>query len=221
MHILASDLHLGAPNCQVRGINAFLDVLPAQTSCLVLVGDVLEDTERRLTKHHWRILSRLRKLSDHLKLVWVRGNHDHDADAIAHLTGARFVDQYTFRSGGQTYLCVHGDRWDGFLAAHPLLGVVADWCYLRLQRLSRPLALRLKRKSKTIAQAIEQVRQGALAYAARQDAEVVVCGHTHHAEGPQTEKGVTYWNVGCWTDHHGHYLEVADGVATLHEVVAD
>lgn len=221
MHIVISDLHLGAPNCQVLALNRLLDTLPTRAACLVLAGDALEGTERRLTKHHWRLLSRLRKLSDRVRLVWVRGNHDHDADAIAHLVGAEFVDEFAFRSGGKTFLCVHGDRWDSFLAAYPLLGNVADWCYLKLQRLNRPLALRLKRRSKTIAQAVEQVRHGALAYAARRGADVVVCGHTHHAEGPHAEKGVTYWNVGCWTDHHAHYLAVEDGAATLCEVAAD
>ena len=30
-----------------------------------------------------------------------------------------------------------------------------------------------------------------------------------------------YFNTGCWTDHHCHYLTVQDGVIELEEVHAD
>src|SRR5215813_313521 len=100
-----SDLHLGSESCQVRALQTFLDTLPL-TRRLVLNGDVLENTEFRLTKHHWRVLSCLRRLSDRLELVWVRGNHDSDAESVAHLLGASFVPLYPFESGGKRVLCV-------------------------------------------------------------------------------------------------------------------
>ena len=56
--ILLSDLHLGATSCQVRAIQQFLDELPS-TARLILNGDVVESTESRLTRQHWRVLSRL------------------------------------------------------------------------------------------------------------------------------------------------------------------
>src|SRR6516162_6333344 len=127
--ILLSDLHLGAESCQVQHLQEFIEALPP-TARLILNGDVLENTEYRLTKQHWRVLSQLRKLADKLELVWVRGNHDYDAESVAHLIGADFVPEYLFESGGKQVLCVHGDAWDRFLTDHPVVTIIADWFYL-------------------------------------------------------------------------------------------
>jgi UDP-2,3-diacylglucosamine pyrophosphatase LpxH len=222
--IVLSDLHLGSVSCQVRAIQAFLEELPS-THRLVLNGDVLENTEHRLTKQHWKVLSQLRRLSDVLELVWVRGNHDQDADPIAHLIGANFVSEYEFQSGDRNILCVHGDTWDKFLTAHPILTDVADWFYLRIQRMSRRLAVSTKRSSKTFLRCVERVREEAIAYAQSKMMDIVVCGHTHHAEsiegGGYQSWRPTYWNTGCWTDHHCHYWTVQDGFAEVREVATD
>lgn len=65
--ILLSDLHLGAESCQVQHLQDFIDTLPP-THRLILNGDILEHTEFRLTKQHWRVLSQFRKLADQLEL---------------------------------------------------------------------------------------------------------------------------------------------------------
>jgi UDP-2,3-diacylglucosamine pyrophosphatase LpxH len=220
--ILLSDLHLGSESCQVRAIQDFLDALP-DTARLVLNGDILENTEFRLTKQHWRVLSRLRKLSDQLKLIWVRGNHDFDAESVAHLIGAEFVPEYLFESGTKRVLCVHGDTWDRFLTDHPFLTIIADWFYLRIQRMSRRLANNAKRSSKTFLRCVERVRLHATEYGKSRQADMVICGHTHHAEeSPRlASDSPDYFNSGCWTDHHCNYLTVQDGVVRLEEVNAD
>jgi UDP-2,3-diacylglucosamine pyrophosphatase LpxH len=219
--VVMSDLHLGAESCQVRAIIRFLEELP-DTRRLILNGDVLENTEHRLTKHHWKVLSLLRKLSDQLELVWVRGNHDFDADAIAHLIGASFVPEYDFQSADRRVLCVHGDSWDRFLVDHPYLTNVADWFYLWMQRLSRSLAVSAKRSSKTFLRCIERVRDEARGYAKGKKMDVVVCGHTHHAEWIKGDGQwcgrPEYYNTGCWTDHHCHFWTVKGGDPQLHEI---
>jgi UDP-2,3-diacylglucosamine pyrophosphatase LpxH len=214
--ILLSDLHLGSESCQVLTVLEFLESLP-ETQRLVLNGDVLENTEYRLTKQHWRVLSRLRKLSDDLELVWVRGNHDFDAESVAHLIGAKFVPEYIFESGGKKILCVHGDAWDRFLTDHPIITTVVDWFYLYMQRMSRRLATRAKRSSKTFLRCVELIRTKAIEYGEARDADVVICGHTHQAElltgAPPFHPA--YCNTGCWTDHHCHYLSVLNGQVLL------
>jgi UDP-2,3-diacylglucosamine pyrophosphatase LpxH len=206
----------------VRAVQEFLDVLPL-TERLVLNGDVLENTEFRLTKQHWRVLSRLRRVSDQLELVWVQGNHDFDAESVAHLIGATFVPEYVFESGGKRVLCIHGDAWDRFLTDHPLISIIADWFYLWMQRLSRRVAISAKRKSKTFLRCVERVRTEALEYAKAKQADVVVCGHTHHAEAAPglIHASPAYYNTGCWTDHHCHYLTFQDGLVRLEEVNVD
>jgi UDP-2,3-diacylglucosamine pyrophosphatase LpxH len=220
--VLLSDFHLGSEGCQVQMLQEFLENLPP-TKRLVLNGDVLESTEYRLTKQHWRVLSQLRKLSDQLELTWVCGNHDQGADSIAHLIGATFVTEHEFESGSKRVLCVHGDAWDRFLTDHPIITWVADWIYLYLQRMSRRLAIRAKRRSKTFLRCIERVRTAALEYGKSRSADVVICGHTHHAEAPASfvEGSPAYFNTGCWTDHHCHYLTVQNGLVQLEEINAD
>ena len=220
--VLMSDLHLGADTCQVRAVQGFIDALPA-TRRLILNGDVLENTEYRLTKQHWRVLSMLRKLSDQLELIWVRGNHDHDAESVAHLIGANFVPEYTFESGGRRVLCVHGDGYDGFLNDHPWLIILADWFYLRIQGVSRRMAMSAKTSSKTFVRCVERVRQKASEYGKSKGAHVVVCGHTHHVEAVPHPVGPlpAYFNTGCWTDLHCTYLTVQDGLVQMGLVNVD
>ena len=217
--ILLSDLHLGAESCQVQHLQKFIDSLPA-TARLILIGDVLENTEYRLTKQHWRVLSQLRKLSDQLELIWVRGNHDYDAESVAHLIGANFVPEYEFESGGKRLLCVHGDAWDLFLTDHPIVTHFADWFYLRMQRWSRRLASRAKQKSKTFVRCVDRVRTEAMKYGKAKRADMVICGHTHNAEEPREPATwlCAYYNTGCWTDHHCHYLTVENGCCQLVEL---
>jgi UDP-2,3-diacylglucosamine pyrophosphatase LpxH len=216
--LLLSDLHLGAESCQVEPLQDFIDSLPP-TNRLILNGDVLENTEFRLTKQHWRVLSQFRKLADQLELVWVRGNHDYDAESVAHLIGANFVPEYTFESGGRQVLCVHGDTWDRFLTDHPIVTCIADWFYLRMQRWSRRLANSAKRSSKTFLRCVDRVRTEAIEYGKAKRADVVVCGHTHFAEEQPESVAApcAYYNTGCWTDHHCHYLTVQDGCFQLAE----
>ncbi len=220
--VLLSDLHLGAESCQVQQLQEFVDALPP-TSRLILNGDVLENTEFRLTKQHWRVLSQLRKLADQLDLIWVRGNHDYDAESVAHLIGATFVPEYEFVSGGRRVLCVHGDAWDRFLTDHPIITCIADWFYLRMQRWSRRLANRAKRSSKTFVRCVDRVRSEAIEYGNAKHADVVICGHTHSAEAPhgKAEAPCAYYNAGCWTDHHCHFLTMQDGDVELLEVITD
>lgn len=220
--IVLSDLHLGCESCQVLPLQEFIDNLPP-TERLILNGDVLQNTEYRLTRQHWRVLSQLRKLADRLELIWVRGNHDDDAESVAHLIGATFVPEFRFRSGSQELLCVHGDAWDRFITDHPLLTNVADWFYLRMQRWSRRLANRAKRRSKTFLRCVDRVRTEAIKYGEANGADVVICGHTHFAEAPAapTAARCAYYNSGCWTDYHCHYLLVHDGDLQLVEANAD
>jgi UDP-2,3-diacylglucosamine pyrophosphatase LpxH len=214
--IVLSDLHLGAASCQVQPLQEFIDSLP-DTQKLILNGDVLENTEFRLTKQHWRVLSQLRKLADKLELVWIRGNHDYDAESVAHLIGADFVPEYAFESGGRSVLCVHGDAWDRFLTDHPIITNIADWFYLHMQRMSRRLANNAKRSSKTFLRCVDRVRSEAIEYGKAKRVDVVICGHTHFAEEPgeQTLAAPAYYNTGCWTDHHCHYLTVEAGCFQL------
>lgn len=211
-----SDLHLGSDSCRVGLLETFLEEMP-DTRMLILCGDVLQNTQHRLTKHHWRVLSLLRKLSDRVELLWVRGNHDSDAVSVAHLIGAHWLHRAAYTTGGRGVVCVHGDEFDEFTTRNPWLTWAADQAYIAIQRWSAPFAARLKRSSKTYVQCAELVKAGAVGMAEAANAQVVVCGHTHHAEHDKSGR-VEYVNAGCWTDSDCHYVTAKDGFFVLNRL---
>lgn len=204
--IILSDWHLGSDVCQVRRLEHFLKHLPP-TRKLVLNGDILDSTTSRLSKKHWHVLSLLRKLSTWTHLVWVAGNHDRDAEHVAHLVGAHFKPEYIFASGSRTILCLHGDDFDDFITRRPVLTWAADLIYRKVQVVNPNWALRLKRGSKTFLHCRENLRKRAVEYAQKKRADIVVCGHTHTAEHAD---GV-YANTGCWTEEDCAYAVVSGG----------
>jgi UDP-2,3-diacylglucosamine pyrophosphatase LpxH len=217
--IIISDLHLGSEVCNDRLILEFLDAveddaLPAKQ--LILNGDVFDSWDfRRLKKKHWKILSRLRSMSDHRTIIWIGGNHDGPADLISHLLGLNVADTYVLESGGRSILVMHGHQFDSFIDAHPLLTKFADFFYFWLQKIDKSVAIarKVKKASKIFLRCTEIIKRKALAYAQKRSFTVVCLGHTHlyaEDEGP-----IGYYNSGCWTEGHGSYLAVKDGVVQL------
>lgn len=209
--IIASDWHLGSDICRVDLIHDFLENLPP-THCLILNGDVLEGTEHRLKKSHWKILSILRKLSDNVDVIYCSGNHDICASGVAHLIGAEFVPQYILESSDKRILCIHGDKWDNFITDHPFITWVADYIYLFLQYWHTGLAVHLKHNSKTFLRCVEKIKVGSIDLAQKEDCDYVCVGHSHYAE----TDGM-YINSGSWTEPICHYILVKDGVLELKE----
>lgn len=218
--IIVSDIHLGSAVSQVGLLKQFLDDIEAgtiPTRRLVLNGDVFDCHDfRRLTKHHWKVLSRLRKMSDHCEIVWVAGNHDGPAEIISSLIGVEFCDELVLESGGRKVLVLHGHQFDRFIDRHPLITRLADQCYRLLQRIDPTFAVarRAKRSSKTFLRCADKIETGAKLRAEELGCDVVCCGHTH-LDG-STEGPVKYRNSGCWTELPCSYLAVSDGQVTVH-----
>ena len=95
--VIISDTHLGSDNCEARQLTRFLEsILDGEllTQRLILNGDVFDSIDfRRLKKHHWKVLSLLRKLSDRIEISWINGNHDGPAEIISHLLGVEVRDE--------------------------------------------------------------------------------------------------------------------------------
>jgi UDP-2,3-diacylglucosamine pyrophosphatase LpxH len=220
--VILSDLHLGSDNCQARALVEFLEQIDdgrRATARLILNGDVFDSIDfRRLKKHHWRVLSLLRKLSDRMEIVWICGNHDGPAEVVSHLLGVATEEEYVFPSGGRRLLVLHGHVFDEFIDNHPILTFLADTVYRLLQRVdkSHAFAKWAKRGSKTFLRCAGAVQVKAVEYAGRRGCDAVCCGHTHAAR--EVRGGtVHYFNSGCWTERPCTYLTVADGEVRLHE----
>jgi UDP-2,3-diacylglucosamine pyrophosphatase LpxH len=221
--LILSDIHLGSEACQARLVCQLLEQIhhgEVRTARLILNGDVFDSFDfARLNKNHWKVLSLLRKLSDRLDVIWLAGNHDGDAEVIAHLLGATLLNDYIFTSGPQRFLVLHGHIFDAFIEKHPILTWCGDQIYRFLQWLdsTHAFAKRAKHGSKTFLRCARKVEVGAVALARRRGCTAVCCGHTHSAV-VRTKGPIHYYNSGCWTELPGNYLTVADGQVSLHDL---
>lgn len=211
-----SDLHLGSDNCQARALIEFLDDLHhgrTEARRLILNGDVFDSIDfRRLKKHHWKVLSLIRKLSDRLEIVWINGNHDGPAEIVSHLLGVEVRDELILTSGGRRILLHHGHRFDRFIDDHPILTAISDGIYRLLQWIdpSHRVAPAAKHNSKTFLRCAARIEARSIEYAPKQKCDAVCCGHTYLPAAIETGD-VVYYNSGCWTEKPCHYLAIRDG----------
>lgn len=218
--VVISDIHLGSDNCQAKYLVHFLEAVrrgSMRTRQLILNGDVFDSIDfRRLKKHHWGILSELRKLSDEMDVVWINGNHDGPAEIVSHLLGVRCADEFVVESGGRRILMLHGHRFDEFITRYPIITWIADVAYDFLQRIDRShyFAKQAKKRSKMFLRCVEKIETDAIKYAQRKGCDTVCCGHTHMPVA-NTAGPVRYFNSGCWTEKPCHYLTVLDGEVSV------
>lgn len=225
--VLLSDLHLGSGVCQTHLLHDFLEKInkgKISTHQLILNGDVFNSMDlRRLRKDHWRILSDIRSISDHVHVVWIGGNHDGPVEQVSNLLGVDVAEEYEFTSGGKRMLAFHGDRYDKFITKHPILTAIADYFYAWLQRIDKSFATarQAKRASKTFLRCSELIETEAVEYAAKNGCDVVFCGHTHMEVSHPNPSGVGYYNSGCWTELPCSYITVCDGQVELRHYADD
>jgi len=222
--IVISDLHLGSDNCQAKQLTRFLEAIlddHTPTARLILNGDMFDSIDfRRLKKHHWKVLSLIRKLSDKVEIVWINGNHDGSSEIVSHLLGVTVSDEYELVSGQRRILFLHGHIFDRFIVEHPLITYLADCVYCLLQKIDRThtIARMAKSRSKTFLRCVQKIRDESVAYAHRKGYDIVCCGHTHQPTADTTGP-VHYFNSGCWTELPCSYLTVQDGQVQLHSFV--
>jgi UDP-2,3-diacylglucosamine pyrophosphatase LpxH len=224
--VVISDLHLGSDNCQAKRLTQLLESIASgefRTTHLILNGDLFDSIDfRRLNKHHWKVLSLLRKLSDHIEIVWLCGNHDGSAEIVSHLLGVEVRDDYILESGNRHVLFMHGHVHDDWLEEHPILTWFADCIYAFLQWIDKThyLAKVAKKGSKTFLRCAKKIENAAIEMARRLHCTDVCCGHTHQCVVNRTGP-VHYYNSGCWTELPGTFLTVADGHIELHSFDPD
>ena len=218
--LVLSDLHLGALNCRA---DLLLSLLDSDFDRLVLNGDTVESLNfERFRRSDWRVIDRLQEIARNGALVLVRGNHDGQPgdsqyfgslDVLAELLGTEMHEEYDLQMAQGRYLVMHGDRFDRTLNL-TWVGNTADWCYHRIQRLSRPTARWLKGRVKHWGGVVASVKRGAIPYARTRGYVGVITGHTHFGDDDRAD-GFHYLNSGCWVDCPCSYIRVEDGHARL------
>ena len=217
--LVVSDIHLGSPVLRVKEL---LDLLDQEWSQVVVNGDLLDSGKfHRYNKKHWKVLSKLRKLSKHIPVHLVIGNHDRHAEMLADILGLEYKKELVLTCGSKRILLVHGDQFDTFISKHPFITEVAAYVYFLLQRagLSKSACRFVKERSKAWLDASEQVAKRALAHILDTDYTDILCGHTHHSH-TTTLLNKTYWNSGTFCDDPAHYITVSEetGEMNIHEI---
>jgi UDP-2,3-diacylglucosamine pyrophosphatase LpxH len=209
--VIISDIHLGSQMCQARELDEFLSCI--RVKYLILAGDVFDDLKfNRLQHWHWQVLSRLRKMSDHCQVVWIRGNHDVvSAPTMSHLLGVEVKNHFTWSLNENRFYVVHGDRWDAFIYKHQFLTSVLTSLYNGLQRFHgsgmRRVTKWLKKRAKLLTRNSEAVRFGAVEFAKKHGIDAIFCGHTHMATLLESD-GVIYGNDGTWQSDTPHFIGI-------------
>ena len=215
---LISDVHLGSKVSRAKVLHQLLDVYESEKMTrLILLGDIFDGNKLgRLPKDHWKVISKIRALSDQYEIVWVRGNHDwHVAEIMADLIGVPLVDEYVWTQNGKRFCAIHGHQFDVFLTKNVIISEIASAVYYGIQKFdmqNQKLARGIKQLSKGWLRLADEVAKKAIHHSMKHHYDVVICGHTHKA-GHQVINGHDYYNTGCCTDIPSHYIIIdGDGV---------
>ena len=113
-----SDIHLGDKDCQAIQLLKVLKKEKAKT--ILIVGDLFDHHNlNRLNKTHWKVLSKLRKLSKKSKIIYLIGNHCFlKAEFMSILLGFDCRDEYEFDIKDKKFRAVHGDIFDIYFSKY-------------------------------------------------------------------------------------------------------
>jgi UDP-2,3-diacylglucosamine pyrophosphatase LpxH len=208
--VVIGDVHLGSPLCRAGRLLELLTHVPFDR--LVLNGDIFDDLNfRRLNDKHWKVLERLRELSQERQIVWVFGNHDGSPEALKRLLGVTVSSDYRFTFRGRLVYVIHGDAFDEFQHATKKFKGLRSlrntfYGFAIWFDVPRKTAIQWFQRSATIfARAAEQVRQRAIERGRSLGARYVVVGHTHHREVLRGEE-VTFFNPSSWLTPRPAYV---------------
>jgi UDP-2,3-diacylglucosamine pyrophosphatase LpxH len=238
--LILSDIHFGSELCNAELLLGVMSHFRFRR--LILNGDIFDHLnlefevktrnlregqqprvkKHRLKKSHLKALSFISGLSkpeNDCEVIWIEGNHDEGiSHVLSSLIGATVYDEYRWEFAGKKCLAVHGDQFDEFYKDHFNLVEWGTWAYQALQSAgpkAYPLCHFLKNNSRHYARAINIVAEGAARYADKKSADVIFCGHTHHAEHKRIGN-VDYYNSGTMQSRIGSCITLGEDGVRIH-----
>jgi len=229
--IVMSDVHLGAPDCQIDKANYFLK----HTQCerLILNGDIIDGWSLRRSggwlRSHTRfvrlILKKIEKRGT--EVIYIRGNHDDVLSKVLPLSfdNLKIVEDFVHEAAdGKRYLCLHGDAFDAVTQNSKFVAILGDIGYQGLLRLNRyynryrtwrgkePYSLSkvIKARVKSAVSYISRFEESVVKYARKRDCDGFICGHIHTAADRMID-GMRYLNSGDWVESCTAIVEREDG----------
>lgn len=228
--IVLSDVHLGAPDCQINKVNHFLKHTHSEK--LILNGDIIDGwslgRSGGWTKKHTRfirlVLKKIEKYN--VEVVYLRGNHDDILDRFLPLEFGRLsiVDKHIHEGLKGRYLVAHGDVFDAVTQNTKLLAIIGDIGYQGLLRINRfynsyrswrgkeyfSLSKAIKAKTKKIVNYISRFEANVESFTLKENCAGFICGHIHTPDDKQIGS-IHYLNSGDWVESNTALVEHLDG----------
>lgn len=207
--LILSDIHLGSKLC--RSAKVLKTLSKYEFKKLLLVGDIFDGLNfKRLSAHHWDVLSKIRNLPPSSEVIWINGNHDGDATLLTRLIGVKVYRNYLWDFNGEKALAIHGHQFDRFLYKNVFISGIAVSLYYLIVRLdgkSNFFSNWLRKRNKSWLRLSKEVANGAILYARLRNAKYVFCGHTHNPMKLVSGK-INYYNSGSWTEQPSSYITI-------------
>jgi len=197
-YLIISDIHLGDKDCKAE---LLLKVLKQnKTKTIIIAGDLFDHHNlHRLCKTHWKVLSKLRKLSKKCKVIYLIGNHCFlKAEFMSILLGFNCKDEHIIELKNEKVLVVHGDIFDIYFTKYKLITNFIVKVYYIIRHYT-PFAddfFRLfKARTNDFVEKSSDIKQNALKYIDMNGYDKIICGHTHLPEDDNK-----YINIGSFCE---------------------
>jgi len=218
--IIVSDLHLGTKDSKAEEFIEFIDKHP--TDLLVLNGDIIDgwalNRGTKWKKQHTKVISKLLKLSNKTRIIWIRGNHDEFIQEFigTHLGAIEIREDYKLDINNtmESYYIFHGDVIDIFITKYKWLSKIGSVGYdfaLWLNRVYNTyrkwrklpyisISQKIKESVKVATNYVNDFEVTALSMATKKGCNGVICGHIHQP-ADRMIGGKRYLNSGDWIEN--------------------
>jgi UDP-2,3-diacylglucosamine pyrophosphatase LpxH len=217
-YIIASDLHLGIKHSKCEEFIEFIE--KHKPDELILNGDIVDgwavSRGSKWKKKHTKTVSKLFKLSEEIRIIWIRGNHD---DFLEEFIGSTFgkieiKENHIIELDKKRYFIFHGDIIDVFITKYKWLSKLGSlgydlalflndvynryrkWRGLTYYSISQ----KIKERVKLATNYVNDFETTALGLAEVHNCDGVICGHIHQPAERMIGKK-HYLNSGDWVEN--------------------
>jgi len=239
--VIVSDLHLGTKDSKAEEFLEFIENHP--TNLLILNGDIIDgwalNRGAKWKKYHTKVISKLLKLSNKTRIIWIRGNHDEFVQEFigSHFGNIEIKEDYVLEYSEhieydtwirKCYYVFHGDVIDVFITKYKWLSKIgavgydfALWLnrwynrYRKWRKLPyQSISQKIKTGVKQATMYINDYETAALKMAEKKGCDGVVCGHIHQPED-RIINNKRYLNSGDWVENMSAILIDSEGKISL------
>ncbi len=219
--VIISDVHLGTYGCHAKELLTYLRSVKVNT--LILNGDFIDIWQfkkKYFPKEHMQVLNCILKMAEKgTKVYYLTGNHDDSLRRYADFStgNIHLRNHMTIQLNQKKYWIFHGDVFDLSIRFSPWVAKTGGKGYDYLILLNRfvnnlrarlgmkkmSLAAKVKDGMKSAIKFVDDFEDKAIALAAEQGYDYVVCGHIHRPQMRSVEKGghqIMYLNSGDWVE---------------------